>query len=78
MKLRETLNVLNNKRIPMSLISKFYRSVVKQTTLYGSEYWVIDRRIGEIMSVVEMRMFRLMSEVTRKEKIMNEYGVILV
>jgi len=33
--------------------------------LYGLQCWVVDRRIEQSMNVVEMRMLRWMSEVTR-------------
>jgi hypothetical protein len=52
---------------------KFYRSVLKPTMHhYGSESWVVNRRIEQSMSVAEMRMLR-MSGVAREDSIRNEY-----
>jgi hypothetical protein len=41
--------------------------------LYGLEYWEVDRRIEQNMSVAEMRMLRWMSGLTRENRIRNEY-----
>jgi hypothetical protein len=41
--------------------------------LYGSKCWAVDRRIEQSMSIMEMRMFRWMSEVTRENIIRNEH-----
>jgi hypothetical protein len=38
MKWREALGILYNKRIPIRLKSKFYRSSLRPTMFYGSEY----------------------------------------
>lgn len=35
---------------------------MKPTMLYDSEYWAIDRRIEQSMSIAETRMLRWMSE----------------
>jgi hypothetical protein len=52
----ERSSILCNKRIPMRLKGKFYRSVVKPTMLYGSECWAVNRRIEQNMSDAEMKM----------------------
>jgi len=41
--------------------------------LYGSECWVVDRRIKLSMSVVEMGMLRWMNGMTREDRLRNEY-----
>jgi alpha-D-ribose 1-methylphosphonate 5-triphosphate synthase subunit PhnH len=77
------ISVLCDKRIPIWLKSKMYRSIMRPTMLYGSECWVIDRKIEQSMSVVEMKMFRLTNGVTKDDRIRNEYvrggnGVALI
>jgi hypothetical protein len=72
MKWREMLDILCDKRIPMRLKNTFYRRVVRPM-LYGSECWVVDRRIEQSMSIAGMRMFRWMSGATRDDRMKNEY-----
>lgn len=55
------------------LKDKFYRSVVRLTRLYGSECRADDRNIEQSISVVEMRMFRGRSGMTRKDRIKKKY-----
>jgi len=57
---------LGDKRIPMRVKDMFYKSVVKPTMLYGSECWVLDRKIKRTMSVAEMKMLRWMRVVTKR------------
>jgi len=49
-------DVLCYGRIPMRLKSKYYKSVVRPTMLYGSESWVVDKKIEQRMSVSKIRM----------------------
>jgi len=35
------------ERIPTRLEGKFYKCVVRLATLYGSECWTVDEKIGE-------------------------------
>jgi len=53
MKWREALSELCDKKIPMRLKGKFYKSVLIPTMLYSSECWIVNRRIEQSMSVVE-------------------------
>jgi hypothetical protein len=43
--------------------------------LYDSEYWVVDSRTEQSMSVAEMRILKLASGVTREGRIRNEYVI---
>lgn len=44
-----------------------YYAIVNLAMLYGSACWAVDRRIGQSMSVPEMRMLRRTSGVTRED-----------
>jgi len=52
-KRREVSGVLCDKRIPMRLNGKFYKSVVRLTMLYGSECWAVDKKMEQRMSVCQ-------------------------
>jgi len=56
MKLREVSGIFCDKKIPMKLKDKFYRSVERPTMLYGLECWLVDRIIEQNLSVAEIRM----------------------
>lgn len=46
---------------------------MRPTKLYGSEYWADCKRIEQNMSIAEMRLLKWMSEVTKENRIKNEY-----
>ena len=65
--------MLCDRRIPLKLKGKFYRTVVRPTLIYGSECWPVKKKDVQKISVAEMRMLRWMSGVTRKDRLRNEY-----
>lgn len=67
-KWREASGVLRNQIIPKKLKGKFDKSVVKRTLLNGSECLMIDKKIEQKKSVVEMKMLKPMSEVSREDR----------
>jgi hypothetical protein len=72
-KWREASGVLCDRRVPMKLKGKFYATVVRPVMLYASECWALKKREEQKIQVAEMRMLRLMSGVTRQDRIRNEY-----
>lgn len=48
---REVSDISCDKRIPIRLISKFYKSAVKPSMLYGSESWMVDKKIEQMTNV---------------------------
>ena len=61
--------VLCDRRRPVKLKGKVYKTVVRPALLYGAETWATTR--GQ--EVNEMRMLRWMCGVTRRDKIRNEH-----
>ncbi|CAN6710825.1 unnamed protein product [Malus baccata var. baccata] len=69
MKWKSASGVLYNRRRPLKLKGKFYRTVIRPAMLYGTECWAVKH---QHVGVVEMRMLRWMCGHTRKDKIRNE------
>ncbi|KAM1659569.1 hypothetical protein ACFX2K_002661 [Malus domestica] len=69
MKWKSASGVLCDRRRPLKLKGKFYRTVIRSEMLYGTECWAVKH---QHVGVVEMRMLRWMYGHTRKDKIMNE------
>ena len=65
--------VLCDKRMPVKLKGKVYRTVVRPAMLYGAETWATTKRQESRIEVNEMTMLRWMCGVTRKDKIRNEH-----
>ena len=72
-KWRAASGVLCDRRVPMKLKGKFYGTVVRPVLCYGSECWALNKVQEQKLHVAEMRMLRLMCEVTRKDRMENEY-----
>ena len=72
MKWKMMFGVLCDKRMPIKLKAKCYKTIVRPTMLYGTECWATNREHTHKMSVTEMRMLRWMCGKTRKDKIRNE------
>ena len=59
MKWRSALRVLCDRRIPIKLKGKFYKTVIRPAMLYGIKCWAVKRKHIQKMTVVEMIMFFL-------------------
>ena len=59
MKWRSALGVLCDRRIPIKLKGKFYKTVIRPAMLYGIKGWAVKRKNIQKMTVVEMIMFFL-------------------
>ena len=66
--------VLCDKRMPVGLKGKVYRTVVRPAVLYGSECWLIKKTQVQRFMAAELRMIRWMCGYTRVDRISN--GVI--
>ena len=61
LKWRSTTGVLCDRNISLWLKGKFYRTAIRPTLLYGTEYWAIKRHHTQKMSVAEMRVLRVVT-----------------
>ena len=51
---------------------KVYKTVVRLAMMYGAETWTVKKAQEKKLDVVEMRMLRWMSGVTKLDRIRNE------
>ncbi|KAM1018747.1 hypothetical protein ACFX2C_040336 [Malus domestica] len=72
MKWKSASDVLCDRRMPLKLKGKFYRTAIRPAMLYGTECWAVKHQHVHKMGVAEMRMLRWMCGHTRKDKIRNE------
>ncbi|KAL4189875.1 hypothetical protein AMTRI_Chr08g209200 [Amborella trichopoda] len=71
-KWRCATGILCDRRIPMRLKGKFYRSTVRPALLYGAKCWMDKKQYTYRMSVAKMRMLRWMIGKTRRDRVRNE------
>ena len=72
MKWKSASSVLCDRRMPLNLKGKFYRTAIRPAILYGTECWAVKHQHVHKMGVAEMRMLRWMCGHSRKDKIKNE------
>ena len=65
--------VLCDRRMPVKLKGKVYKTVVRPALLYGAETWATTRGQEARLEVNKMRMLRWMCGVTRRDNIRNEH-----
>ena len=69
---REVSGVLCDRRMPVKLKGKVYKTVVRPAMMYGMEATPIKKVNEKRMNVAEMKMLRWMSGVTRRDRIPNK------
>ena len=60
LKWRRASSVLCDKKVPLKLKGKFYRTPVRPALLYGTECWAVKSQHENQVSVAEMRMLHWM------------------
>ena len=71
-KWRQASSILCDKRVPQKLKSKFYRTAIRPTILYGAECWPTKIRHVQQLSIAEMRMLRWIYNHTRMDRVWND------
>lgn len=72
LKWRSASGFLCDRKMPLRLKGKFYRTAVRPAMLYGAECWPAKKQHEHKMGVAEMRMLRWMCGHTRLDRIRNE------
>ncbi|EYC40844.1 hypothetical protein Y032_0594g424 [Ancylostoma ceylanicum] len=72
MKFRATSGIICDRKISDKLKSKIYRTVIRPAALYSSECWPATKEIERRLGVMEARMLRWASGITRLDHIRNE------
>ncbi|TQD78401.1 hypothetical protein C1H46_036036 [Malus baccata] len=72
MKCKSASGGLCDRRRPLKLKGKFYRTAIRPAMLYDTECWAVKHQHVHKMGVAEMRMLRGMCGHTRNDKIGNE------
>jgi exonuclease III len=70
-KWREMSGIMCDKRMPIQLKAKVYKTVVRPVLMYGSELWALRKAEQQLIERTEMRMLRWMLGVSRMERIRN-------
>ena len=71
MKWKQVTGVLCDKKVPIKLKDKVYKTVIKPTMTYGAECWAIRKKDENRLHVAEMRMLRWIRGKTRKDHVRN-------
>ena len=70
--LRGLSGVICDKKVPVKLKNKLYKTVIRPTLIYGSECWALHKAEQQRMHTTEMTMLRWIEDKTRKDRIRNE------
>ena len=72
MKWKQLTGVLCDKKVPIKMKDKMYKTVIKPTIIYGAESWAVRKKYETRLHVAEMRMLRWIRGKTRKDHVRNQ------
>ena len=72
MKWKQPTGVLCDKKVPIKLKDKVYKTVIKPTMTYGAECWAVRKKYENRLHVAEIRMLRWIRGKTRKDHVRNQ------
>ena len=61
-----------DKKMPIMLKDKIYKTIVKPAMIYGSECWAVKKNDTQKLHTTEMRMLRWARGKTKKDHVKNE------
>ena len=64
--------VMCDKKMPIKLKDKIYKTIVKPAMIYGSECWAVKKNDIQKLHTTDMRMLRWARGKTKKDHINNE------
>ena len=70
---RKCSGVLNDRKIPVKLKGKVYKTAIRPAMLYAAETWATKEMDEKRLEVQEMKMLRWMNGITRRDKVENRY-----
>ena len=71
-KWREVTGVICDKKVPVKLKHKIFKTVIRPTMTYGAECWTMKKKDEMLMNKTEMRMLRWIQGVSLREHKRNE------
>ena len=69
---RDLSGVIYDKKVPVKLKSKLYKTVVRPAMVYGSECWALRKQEEQRLHTTEMKMLRWSQGKTRNDRIKND------
>ena len=72
MKWKQLTGVLCDKKVPIKLKDKVYKTVIKPTMTYGAECWAVRKKDENRLRGAEMRMLRWIRGKIRKDHVRNQ------
>jgi hypothetical protein len=72
-KWKEITPVICDKKIPVFLKTKLYKTMIRPVMLYGAETWALRKREEEKLERTEMRMLRWIMGASLRDKLRNDY-----
>ena len=71
-KWREVTGVICDKKVPVKLKHKIYKTVIRPTMTYGAECWTMKKKDDVLMNKTEMRMLQWIQGFSLREHNRNE------
>ena len=72
MKWKEVSGVMCDRKMPVKLKEKVFKTIIRPARTYGSECWAVKMKDENKLNSVEMRMLRWARGKTRLDHIRNE------